>query len=120
MCLNCFDCFNTVVGHVRLATRDLEKHGERIGRVSVIVDDKDTSMWRLTFTRSNLLRSRCFTENRQPHDKLTSFSFARTLRFDRAAVHLSQTFHQRQADTETTLSAIRSAIDLHEHLENAV
>src|ERR1044072_2707349 len=54
------------------------------------------------------------------HNKLATLFLARTTDLDRSAMHLNQTLHKRQTNTQSTLRSVGAAIYLHEHIEDAV
>ena len=59
-------------------------------------------------------------QNWQTNSEFAPFSATRAVGFHRAAVHFDEPLHERQANSQANLGSFHRAIDLREHVEDAI
>ena len=117
-----------IVQRAHFVAEQLEHHRQRVGGIAVVVDHQHArGARRAACAARRCARIGCHAARRprrvaqrQVHAELAALAEARRCARDRAAVHLHQLPHQRQADAEAAARALDRGVDLREQLEDLV
>ena len=120
--LRLFDRGFSIVSGMGFMPGHFQEQRQRLGGVLVVVDDQDAPRQCRRFC-GRRRRDRCRSgthRDRQTDHEFAALPFSGAARLGRTTMQLDEPLHHRQPDAESSLGPLQRAIDLREHVEDAI
>src|SRR5262249_25754483 len=103
---------------VRLLTNELQKQGERLGAIAIVVDHEYSAPLGSNPCCAIRLTARDTGQNRKTNFEPCALAMPVAKRRYRSTVHLNKLLHKGESDTQSTLRTLQRTVELRKHFKD--